>query len=472
MDVDFAWTHGTVTGMPAPPAIEPWLDLVGERGEPQPDASHLGPLDGPVRRRPDPTPACCAASDEVLLGELLDLARQQVGAGVAFVGRWEGQLRIMRAVSAPELSSPRVRVGAAEPLVQTLCKRIVDGRLPRVINDASEHAAVVELPEPVRAGIGSYVGVPILLRDGALYGTLCCLSDRPDPGLADRDADFLVAVAASMARVLQAEVDGQAVQRDLLRRLEPLLAGEDTTMVFQPVLSTRTGAVVGSEALARFAGGSGRSTAQWFDDADRAGVGTALELLTARTALAQAGRLPGRLALNFSATTLLDPGFGELFAQADPTRIMVEVSEHEQVEDYAAVADILHPWRERGLRVAVDDAGAGFASLRHVLLLVPDVIKLDVSLIHGIDVDPVRQALAEAVAGFAGRTGAQVVAEGVETAAEHAAVRATGIGLVQGWHLGAGVPAPEFLARWGRPAEFSSVRPAGRRRTPRSRSAR
>ena len=338
--------------------------------------------------------------------------------------------------------------GSVERLDDTYCQRIVDGRLPRVITDTSLHPAAVELPVTAAVGIGSYVGVPVTLADGSLYGTLCCLSPTPDPSLSERDAEFLVAVAASMSRVLEAELDARAAHACLVARLDPLVRGQRTSIVFQPVVSLLDGRLVGSEALARFAGDP-RPVDEWFRDAELAGLTCELELVTARAALVGGRDLPGFLAVNLSATTLCSPGFLGLLTHVDPARLVIEISEHEQIADYANVLAVLAPLRARGLRLAVDDAGAGFASLRHVVLLAPDIIKLDISLVRGIDTDPTRQALASALTTFARQTGAQVVAEGVETEQQRAVLAEAGVGLMQGWLTSGGVSPAEFTARWG-----------------------
>lgn len=122
---------------------------------------------------------------------------------------------------------------------------------------------------------------------------------------------------------------------------------------------------------------------------------------------------------------------------------MLEVTEHASVSDYSLIAAELAPLRRKGLTLAVDDAGAGFASFRHILKLKPDVIKLDISLIHSIDTDIGCRALAAALIRFAEETGSKVVAEGVETAAELHVLRELGISLAQGYLLGRPLPTGE-----------------------------
>lgn len=125
----------------------------------------------------------------------------------------------------------------------------------------------------------------------------------------------------------------------------------------------------------------------------------------------------------------------ELLDAVDPARVVVEVTEHAAVGDYDTLLAELADARAAGLRLAVDDAGAGFASLRHVLLCKPDLVKVDMALVRGCDGDPVRQTLLRALLDFAGSMGADVVAEGVETTAELETLRICGVTLAQGYAL-------------------------------------
>jgi EAL domain-containing protein (putative c-di-GMP-specific phosphodiesterase class I) len=226
-------------------------------------------------------------------------------------------------------------------------------------------------------------------------------------------------------------VDLSAVRDRVARAVD----GHGRTLVLQPIVDVRAGRAFGAEALTRFAGGPERPDL-WFAEADRVGLRVPLELAAAADALAVlAGRrAPGYVSVNLSPDVLVQADLGELLCASDPARVVVEVTEHAPVADYAALAAALAPWRRRGLRLAVDDAGAGYASMRHIVQLAPDLIKLDMSLVRGIDADPATQALAASLAHFAGATGAQLVAEGVETRAEYDEVARLGVVLAQG-HL-------------------------------------
>jgi EAL domain-containing protein (putative c-di-GMP-specific phosphodiesterase class I) len=125
-------------------------------------------------------------------------------------------------------------------------------------------------------------------------------------------------------------------------------------------------------------------------------------------------------------------------------RLVLELTEHEQVEDYEALNAALLPARRRGLRLAVDDAGAGYASMRHWLLLKPDLLKLDLSLVRDVDSDAAKRALCLAIITFAHTTGMQVVAEGIETRRELATIRALGADYAQGYLLQRPAPLDEL----------------------------
>ena len=149
-----------------------------------------------------------------------------------------------------------------------------------------------------------------------------------------------------------------------------------------------------------------------------------------------------RLSLNASPESLLAPELVELLAPVAGSRLALELTEHAPVADYAALEAALAGLRARGVQLMIDDAGAGFASLRHVLGLHPDAIKLDLSLTRDIDSDPVRRALAASLVAFAREIGTTIVAEGIETRAELEALRALGVTHAQGYYLARPGPCP------------------------------
>ncbi len=194
--------------------------------------------------------------------------------------------------------------------------------------------------------------------------------------------------------------------------IRSLLQGQGFVIVFQPIQDLTNGAVVGLEALARFDLDADESPLIWLDQAEALGVRIELELVISRVAFATLDAIdPGIfLAVNLSPAAVASPGLGELLHDVPGHRVVIEVTEHAPVDDYDSLNACLARLRSRGVRLAVDDAGAGFASLHHVIQLSPDFIKLDIGLIRDIDLNPAQQALASALIGFASETGAGIIA--------------------------------------------------------------
>lgn len=243
-------------------------------------------------------------------------------------------------------------------------------------------------------------------------------------------------------------------------RIQAILDGDLLRMVYQPIVRLETGGVIGVEALARFDTEPRRPPNEWFDEAAAVGLGVELELAAVRAAIGQGHLLPDGvyLALNVSPEALTDPRLESCLP--GPRRpVVLELTEHVAVASYESLIEALGRLRERGARVAIDDAGAGYASLRHILKVKPDIIKLDVSLTHDIDFDADRRALAASLVAFARETSAQIVAEGIERAQELNVLRQLGVGCGQGYFLSQ--PGPLPLRTIGLPPRGSRVHESG-----------
>jgi len=218
-------------------------------------------------------------------------------------------------------------------------------------------------------------------------------------------------------------------------------------MVFQPICNLPTGEPVGAEALARFHMAPERGPEDWFAEASEVGLRQELELAALRAALSSLAELPKRmfLSVNISPATLRAAPFRKTLGAIDAERLVVEVTEHTPVEDYDALNDALERVRALGVRLAIDDAGAGFASLRHILRLAPDFVKLDRTLIDGIERDRSHQALAAGLISFAQKIDATIVAEGIEQPAQLRALLDLGVTWGQGFLLARPAPLPLAL---------------------------
>jgi PAS domain S-box-containing protein len=234
----------------------------------------------------------------------------------------------------------------------------------------------------------------------------------------------------------------QAERRDahaaMCARIASVLEAEALDMVYQPICRLDTRAVVAYEALARFREKPERPPNEWFAEAAVAGLGVELELLAVRKALDAISALPGDafLSINVSPDTLRCDELRDLVRPMPLRRLVFEITEHAPIEDYDEFIAVLRRLSSTGVRIAVDDAGAGYSSLRHILNLHPHTIKLDVSLTRELHRDLSRRALTAAMASFADELNATVIAEGIETEDELEALRRIGIELGQGYLLG------------------------------------
>jgi len=242
------------------------------------------------------------------------------------------------------------------------------------------------------------------------------------------------AVVGRLAEVLEEDSRAEDTRRVLLQRVQHVMSG-GLRMAYQPIVRLSNTHVIGHEALARFDIEPINSPLAWFADAAEAGLLIELELAAVRAGFAARPRMAGvYLSVNVSPETVMSGRLAGVTAGSAPW--MIEITEHAPVADYAKLALALAPLKERGASLAVDDAGAGFASLRHILMLEPQVIKLDVSVVRGIDRNGHQRGLASALTTFAHEIGAAVVAEGIESEFELATLQGLGVEFGQGYLFG------------------------------------
>ncbi len=363
---------------------------------------------------------------------VLALVCEQLGVDAAFVRRFDGDKGFFRNVAGPD--DVLALAGLTEPLDGTICRLIVDGTAGEVIPDTAVDPLTRGLPIKAIGQVGCYIGVPLYDDNGDLYGTLCGFSAQANPQLGVRDIQVLRALGKVIMNLVDTEDHDDEQRHAFLRRMDALISAGGPNVVYQPIHDLETLQVLGFEALSRFPAGS-PSPAEWFLEANAHGAGATLEFAALRSALATLPALRNLISLNISPATILLPEFLRLFSSLPLEQFVLEITEHEAINDYESVASVLRPMRARGLRIAVDDAGAGFASMHHILALVPDFIKLDISLVRGIDTHPARQAMAASLTAFGFQTGATLIAEGIETAEELLCLRQLQIQLGQGYHL-------------------------------------
>lgn len=383
---------------------------------------------------------------EQQIAELLQTAKRSLHLSVAFLSRLDGTTQHLEVV---ESSIPFLfKDGVTQRQENTFCQAILDGRLPAVIPDVTKFPEAMQLPTAKIPRIRSYVSTPVVLSDGTLYGTFCAFGLTSDKELGKRDKALMDVLASAAAVIIEPEVRSQERRTDIEGRLAPLIADGGPVVALQPIVDLATGARVGAEALSRFPSEWAMTPDVVFAEAHSVDLGHRLELVALERAAAHLDVVDGYVAMNVSPATLLTPGVSELLGRLPLDRVLLELSEHDQVEDYAALTATLAPFRSAGLRLAIDDVGAGFSSLRHIVVTSPDVIKIDRSIVAGLDVDPVLSKLVGSLVEFGHGCDVRVVAEGIETADEAAALRALGVDYGQGWFYGRPGP-PEALAAPG-----------------------
>ena len=250
-------------------------------------------------------------------------------------------------------------------------------------------------------------------------------------------------------------------QIDSGQRIQAVLDDpQAVSMVFQPIVDLVTNEAIAVEALARFDITPYRSPDVWFTEAHQNGVGVELELLALTMAVAQLPMLPDDVALtvNVGPQAIMCPELHDVVLDAPARRVILELTEHTVIEDYLGLIAALRMLRRAGARIAIDDTGSGYSSLAHILKLAPDFIKLDRDLVSGIDVDPVRRALAASLVSFAAETGSQIIAEGVETEDELDVLRRLGVRHGQGYHLGRPAPLEALADRPRQPPTVQALR--------------
>lgn len=237
-----------------------------------------------------------------------------------------------------------------------------------------------------------------------------------------------------------------------LQRIRRALRDESQRLtVFQAICDIETGEPTAVEALTRFYGGPRRGPDKWFAEASEVSANCLrdLELACAASAISALDVLRSDLSLsvNLSPSTVGSAAFRRMLRENDATRLIVEITEHAPVKDYSALRGVLAGVREAGARVAIDDAGAGYASLRHILQLEPEIIKLDHALTNGIESDRSQQALAAGLIAFADATDCRIIAEGIETAEQVTALIDLGVKWGQGYYFSRPGPLPPELRR-------------------------
>ena len=372
---------------------------------------------------------------DVSVSELLVKLRHHLKMDVLFVSKFEDGHRTSVFVDADQ---PRESACFSHPFDDTFCKKIADGKLPEVIPDARTHHITKRMAVTDELSIGAYLGVPIYLSDGEVYGTLCSFKHEGDASLVEQDASLLRFIAELIAEKVESLRNAELRGNRIRRRIDRMASRDGLEMHLQPIWSVHDERVCGYEALARFQTEPYLSPDIWFRDAETVGRGEYLEQMSLTRAVRKLDALPEHcfLSINASPRAILSGQVNDAFANVDPRRLVLEVTEHAKIRDYNAFRASVGELRDRGVRLAIDDAGSGYASFKHILELDADVIKLDLTLIRDIHVNVKKQALAGALIAYARQLDTMVVAEGVECQEEFETLKTLHVDKVQGFFIG------------------------------------
>lgn len=389
-----------------------------------------------------------AARDDDRVRQILDRILQHLGMDVVYLTQLKTGIQVYRSADARD-DAFGVGVEPSCAVAPSVARLVTEGRLPNAMPDVAVDPRAVAYPEVLDRTVGAFIGVPVTAADGSIGGSLCCVSRVPRPELDEMCVSFVEVLVGFLPEPLARWEATHAARK----QVKSLLSDGGIVAAMQPIVSLEDGRCVGVEALARFPE-AGLSPDVVFGRARQVGLDERLERAAIQAAMSRRELIPkgAHLSFNVGPAGILSDGFCPMMEEyGSLDGLMLEITEHVSVEEYAALFDILEPLRAQGLRLAVDDVGAGYASLRHVLRMAPDVIKVDQSLVNGIARDPALRTIVTGIVLLALDMHAETIAEGVETAADAAALTDLGVDMVQGYLLAKPSIDPDDWRQWETP---------------------
>lgn len=379
-----------------------------------------------------------AEDEPILRTALAELIADEPSLSLVAVAATTRETVEQAALHRPDIALLDVRLaGGGGPDAARQIARVSPGTRVLALSASDERSAVIEM---LRAGAVGYLlkGGPITEIVQAVH---LCVQGQVSLG-----PEVAAGVIDDLVVDLRRREQESEQWRERHRSVEGFLTGEGLSVAWQPIFDLGTASLVAVEALARFRGGGDRPPDAWFAEAEAVGLRVPLELKALEVALGHLERLPPgvRLAVNLSSGTAMSPLVAALLGDVPVERVVLELAEHAEVGDDDRLRAALAPLRTRGMHVAVDDAG--YSTLRHLLHLAPDLIKLDLRLAHQVHTDPGSRALASGLVGLAGGVGAAIVAQAIERPEELAALVSLGVSQAQGYHLGRPGALEEVLA--------------------------
>ncbi len=371
------------------------------------------------------------------LQRILSVIRSHLDMDIAFISEFSRGERVFKYIESKDEASV-IKVGDSDPLEETYCYRIVEGELPEHIADTSLNPITKGLKVTDALSIGDYIGIPIRISDGSVYGTFCCFNHKADETIGERDLAMMRIFADFAGKQIDNNLQANHEQKKMTERVISMLEPDKINVVYQPIYDMQEERITGLESNLRLFTTPYRTPDIWVNEAAQVGLGENLEMMAIEKAIKGLEQLPKNIyiSLNTSPEHILNGAITRVLENVPKERVVLEITEHDRIADYTEFRAALAPLRREGIRLAIDDVGAGYASFQHILEIGADIIKLDISIIQNVHIDPARRALATALIAFAKDTGSEVIAEGVETEEEFNELQRLGIHKVQGFFIG------------------------------------
>lgn len=372
--------------------------------------------------------------------------RKHLNMEIGFISEFFSARRCIRYVDT-DTNQPIVNVGDTIPLTEGYCQKIVDGELPELMPDTSTVSAAMEISFTASIPVGSHVGVPIRLPAGQLYGTLCCFRTTPETSLNARDLSVVKIIADLIGSQIARSVEPDKNREEDLAAIQNAIKSNQPTVVFHSIVDLQGFHTIGFECLSRFGILPYRPPNLWFDIAETLGLGVDLEMNAMLNGVEEFRRIPEPLflSLNCGPNLVRSGRLSQVLDGLPLSRIVVEITEQAIVDDFSGLRRILDPLRAKGLRTAMDDAGAGYANLQHLVELGPDIIKLDSGFSRALCHNSATRAMVAAIVAFANEIGSTVIAEGIEDNTALTLFRELGVHSGQGFLFSRPIPICQAL---------------------------
>lgn len=287
-------------------------------------------------------------SIEAKLANLLALVRKHLDMDVAFISEFINDERVFKVVDNPS-ENQIVKVGNSDPIKETYCQKITDEKLNPIITNTEANSITKAMPVTKKLGIGSYIGVPINLSNGKLYGTFCCYKSHHDESLNERDLSFLNLISEIATGLIEINLSKRVSRNHTKSVIQQIITDNDINIYYQPIYSLRHNKVVGFESLARFFTTPYKSPDIWFKEAKKVGLNEALEMLAIKNALTNIAKFNNStyIAINCSPSHILSGALENTLQNIDCTRLVLEITEHSPISDYEKMRTALTPTQKK-----------------------------------------------------------------------------------------------------------------------------